>query len=386
EHRTVMQLKYIDKHFVATGSFDEMVVRGRKDIPKGAGFRFSAKGDKPIPDFAVWWTDDPSIAVALVEYATDKAKTILRKIAGERGKTLEASRAVESSIKVPAPDGLEYMPFQLAGIEFALGRENTLFGDEMGLGKTMQAIGVINSQGAIVRTLVVCPATLKLNWKTELEKWLTRQPQTVAVAHANQPFPRADTVIINFDILTKFADEIKRERWDILIVDECHFVKNPKTQRSKAVKAITAKRRLYLTGTPIVNRPVELWPIISELAPDVFNHFWTFALRYCKAKYNGFGWDMKGASNLPELQKKLRSTIMVRRLKSEVLKELPPKVRQVIEIPANGARQVVEAEGKALAQVEDKLATLKAAVELAKASDNPEDYAEAVKALRKGWM
>jgi SWI/SNF-related matrix-associated actin-dependent regulator 1 of chromatin subfamily A len=389
-----LNLKFIDKHFVVTGSFDEMVVRGGKDIPKGAGFQFRPEGKEPVPRFAIWFTDDPSIAVALIKYATPKAKARLIKMEEEQTASRKASRAVKSDIHVPVPDGLEYRPFQLAGIEFALGRPNTLFGDEMGLGKTMQAIGVINAQGAIIRTLVVCPATLKLNWKNELEKWLVRQPQTVEVAYANKPFPRASTVIINFDILgrmCKCEDKVvspecplHSETWGVLIVDECHFVKNPKTQRSKAVKAIKAKQRLYLTGTPIVNRPVELWPIISVLDPDTFNHFWTFAKRYCNARNNGFGWDLKGSSNLPELQQKLRSSIMVRRLKSEVLKELPPKVRQVIEIPYEG--KAVKAEGKAMAAVEDKLATLKVAVELAKASDDPEEYAAAVKALRAGFM
>lgn len=380
-----MQLKYIEKHFVATGSFHEMVERGVKDIPRGAGFRYSAKGEKPIEDFAIWWTDDPTIAVALIDYATPKVSKVLHKIDAERTKTLKASRAVEADIKVPAPEGLAYRPFQLAGIEFALGRENTLFGDEMGLGKTIQVIGVMNSHGAILTTLVICPATLKLNWKRELDKWLTRQPQSVEVAYANKPFPRADTVIINYDILAKFEAEIAAMKLDILVVDECHYVKNARAKRSKQVKAIKAKRRFYLTGTPIVNRPIELWSIISELDPQTFNHFWSYARRYCDAKNNGFGWNLKGASNLPELQKKLRSTIMVRRLKSEVLKELPPKVRQVIELPANGARKVVEAETKAAAKVADKLASLKAAVELAKASDDPDEYDKAVKALKTGF-
>ncbi|KKK73326.1 hypothetical protein LCGC14_2894960, partial [marine sediment metagenome] len=175
--------------------------------------------------------------------------------------------------------------------------------------------------------------------------------------------------------------------WNILVVDECHKVKNNKALRSRAVKAIKAKQRLYLTGTPIVNRPVELWPIVSVLDPATFSDFFPFALRYCNARKNSYGkWDFGGASNLDELQDKLRASIMVRRLKKDVLSELPPKRRQVIEIPVNGSSKIVEAENKASAASEERLATLKVAVELAKASEDPEDYAEAVKALRKGWM
>ncbi len=218
-----------------------------------------------------------------------------------------------------------------------------------------------------------------------MTKWLTRSPQTIEIAYANKPWPRADTVIANYDILNKFKAEIAKERWAILIVDECHYVKNPKTKRSRQVKHINTRRRLYLTGTPIVNRPIELWPIISELDPDTFNSFWGFAMRYCGAKDSGHGWDFSGSSNLRELQNRLRATVMVRRLKSEVLKELPPKVRQVIEIPVNGSSKVVKAERAAMSAHEEKLTALRQAVEEAKASDDPEDYKAAVKALRTGW-
>ena len=409
-----MKLKYIDKHFVVTGSVQEMVYQGGKDIPKGAGFRYRAEGEEPLPKFAIWYTDDPLIAATLINIATDKAKRILKELVAKQARALEASSATTSDFKVPAPDGEEYLPFQLAGIEYAMGRPNTLLGDEMGLGKTIEAIGVINCQGAIVKVLVVCNATLKLNWKIELDKWLVRTGYRVEVAYANQPFPRADVVITNYAMLTRVCKCIElncrkkpcknqcagypgpwdrsecplhSKTWDILIVDECHKVKNNKALRSRAVKAVEAKTRLYLTGTPIVNRPVELWPLVSVLDPATFSDFFPFALRYCNARKNSYGkWDFGGASNLDELQDKLRASIMVRRLKKDVLSELPPKRRQVIEIPVNGSSAIIEAENKASAASEERLATLKVAVELAKASEDPEDYAEAVKALRKGWL
>lgn len=86
-----MQLKYIEKHFVVTGTYDEMVVRGGKDIPKAAGFRFSPEGEEPLPRFAVWWTDDPVAAAKLVKYATKKALAALHKIDDKRTRILAAS-------------------------------------------------------------------------------------------------------------------------------------------------------------------------------------------------------------------------------------------------------------------------------------------------------
>jgi SWI/SNF-related matrix-associated actin-dependent regulator 1 of chromatin subfamily A len=121
--------------------------------------------------------------------------------------------------------------------------------------------------------------------------------------------------------------------------------------------------------------------LFHYLAPDEFRSFFGFAKRYCGADNNGYGFDPTGASNLPELQDKLRGTIMIRRLKADVLTELPAKRRSIIEIPANGASAAVEAEADAFAAHEERLASLRVAVELAKASDLVEDYRRAVGAL-----
>jgi len=111
------------------------------------------------------------------------------------------------------------------------------------------------------------------------------------------------------------------------------------------IPAIRAKRRVFLTGTPLVNRPIELWPIVRSLDPNGLGKSWrSYVTRYCAAHQTNYGWDVSGASNLDELQTKLRATFMVRRLKSEVLRDLPPKVRQVIACPADGMTQLVKAE------------------------------------------
>lgn len=308
--------------FIAISTFAE------KAIPKQAGFRW----DKEIK---AWWTGDRLIASKLAEYADDTCREDLTSAATDRTEALAASRATDADIDVPCPEGLRFFPYQRAGIAFASSRPATLIGDDMGLGKTCQAIGVINLDPTVRWVLIVCPASLKANWAIELRRWLTRD-LSIGIA-ASRYLPKADIVIANYDILTKLP--LDTVEWDLLVADECHMAKNPKAQRTKALFAIQARRRLLLTGTPIVNRPIELWPLINYLDPATWpkKDFMKFAFRYCNAK-RGFGghWDFSGSSHLDELQEKLRTSIMIRRLKAEVLTELPPKIRQIVTLPADG--------------------------------------------------
>jgi SWI/SNF-related matrix-associated actin-dependent regulator 1 of chromatin subfamily A len=137
-----------------------------------------------------------------------------------------------------------------------------------------------------------------------------------------------------------------------------------------------------MTGTPIVNRPSELYNIIEDLGGN-WGSFMTFAKRYCDAHQNRYGWDFSGSSNLDELQKRLRETVMVRRLKSEVLTELPRKIRQIIEVTAEDSTQkrAIEAEKTYEEQSQERLADLRASVELSKA-ESEEAYKAAVARLR----
>lgn len=130
------------------------------------------------------------------------------------------------------------------------------------------------------------------------------------------------------------------------------------------IPAIRAKRRVFLTGTPLVNRPIELWPIVRSLDPTGLGKSWrAYVTRYCAAQQTRYGWDVSGASNLDELQTKLRATFMVRRLKSEVLRDLPPKVRQVIDVPADGMRHLLAAEEALYAGHRALIAKLQATVD-----------------------
>lgn len=384
-------LTYTEGRYVFAGSYHE------RHLPHGAGFRWD-------PTFRQWYTTNPNRAARLVELADEATRGRLAELAQAQRDSLAASRATDApELDVPVPDGLAYLPFQRAGIAYAMGRAGTLIADEMGLGKTIQAVGVLNATPEARRVLILCPASLKLNWSRELERWSVR-PLAIHVVTASdwrEPTPPEGgcaVVIVNYDVLGRHAVALRAAPWCLLVADEAHYCKNPKAQRTKAVLGarvlgrdgvwrdsptpIPAVRRLFLTGTPILNRPIEAWPLAHALAPETFGSWRRYVYRYCAATQGRYGMDTSGASNLGELQTLLRSSCMVRRLKSEVLTELPPKRRQVLEVPANGAAGVVAEEADAIEKGSRAMTEAEAALELAKASDDPAVYQAAVERLR----
>ena len=300
-----------------SGTFDERL------LPKEAGFRWN-------PETRQWWTNDSRKAAALAAYADGAARAALT----QRETALAASRATNNTeIEIPCPGGLAYLPYQKAGIAYAAQRTNALIADEMGLGKTIQALGLINLKQDIRTVLVIAPKSTLLNWQREAERWLVRE---------------VELVTINYDMISK-RPELMGRVWDLVVLDESQYVKNPKAKRTKAALAVPASRRLFLTGTPILNRPVELWPTLEKIDPaGLGRNFFGFAKRYCGARQIRAGrklvWDFSGSSNLGELQERMRTAFMVRRLKADVLTELPAKRRQIIPLEANGAARLLAAE------------------------------------------
>lgn len=247
--------------------------------------------------------------------------------------------------KLISPEGLDYLPYQKAGIAYALAAGNALIADEPGLGKTIQAIGVSNALPEARRILIVVPATLKINWQREFEKWDVkglRVDRILDGKRSSWPAHEPEVVVINFDLVQKHYDRLTDIPWDILVIDEAHALKNEDTKRTQAIlghgsgkdriPGIPATRKLYLTGTPILSRPQELWTLAHSLDPDFFSDKRRYEIRYCNGHMTDFGWNAQGASNLKELNRQLRARIMTRRLKRQVLKDLPPKTRQIIEL------------------------------------------------------
>jgi SWI/SNF-related matrix-associated actin-dependent regulator 1 of chromatin subfamily A len=268
------------------------------------------------------------------------------------------SQATDADIDIPVPAGLSYLPYQKAGIAYAIKRSATLIGDEMGLGKTIQAIGVINAT-APKTVLVVCPASLKINWKNEMTKWLVADRDIQIVNGGGEQIPaNPDVIIINYDVLSKHKDAINARTWDLVIMDEAHYIKNNTAARTKVAVGIKANRKVVLTGTPITNRPIELQPIAGYLDPVTFGNYFKFGVRYAGAHQINIGrktvWDFNGSSNLDELQRVLRQSFMIRRKKDEVLKELPEKVRQIIVLPNSDYSDQIKKEFETLADAVDE--------------------------------
>lgn len=203
----------------------------------------------------------------------------------------------------------------------------------------------------IQKVLILCPKSPMINWQREADKWLTR---------------KVDLTIINYDVLHR-RKEILDSSYDLCVIDESQYIKNPKAIRTKAALGLKAKHFIFLTGTPIENKPIELWPIVQKLDPTGLGRSYvSFGIRYCAGwqqevwtkKMNPHTkrleavqitvWNFDGSSNLDELQEKMRAGFMVRRLKKDVLTELPAKRRQIIPLPADGLKGDIGRELNAL--------------------------------------
>lgn len=239
-------------------------------------------------------------------------------------------------------------PYQREGIEWLERKGGRgVLGDDMGLGKTPQTLAYWMLHPEHDKTLVLCPASLKLNWQREFGKWTDEE--AYVIMGKKGPIPDSyRNYICNYDIVWDRLDSLLAMGFKSIAMDEVHFLKNNKSKKvkNKAGKVIgrefTTKRvaavakliegvpsLIPLTGTPIKNRPIELFNILNWLDPARWPSFFGYAKEFCGARNNGFGWEFKGATNLTTLYEKLKFN-MLRRMKSEVLKDLPPKIRSVV--------------------------------------------------------
>lgn len=287
-----------------------------------------------------FWSDKIESATRLRAFCNPKALQVMK----EHLDRLERSRAVDASLTIPSPTGLAYIGYQKAGIAYALQRQHTLIADEPGLGKTIQALGFINYLKPR-NVICIAPSTLLFNWRNEALKWLMQEMEIWPVQDKSDAIPARNGlfVITNYEKLTGESplSLSLRRQWDIGIFDECHLLKNPESKRSLAILGPggllgNSKRGLFLSGTPAENYPVEIWAIAAAICPAKFGNRVAFENRYCGRHKEMHGetevWVNTGNSHLGELQQKLRSSFMVRRLKADVLKELPPKRRQLVEL------------------------------------------------------
>lgn len=270
----------------------------------------------------------------------DKLKALTEHFEGQNkvsNQLMELSKAKESDIEIPKLLTGELKAYQAAGVAFIEHTEGkTLIADEMGLGKTLQAITWTTLHSDKIPILVICPATLKINWKREFEQWVGIKSQIIDTNFtlSDTLFNESKVYIINYDIFRKKREIIEKLNIQILILDECHYVKNSKAQRSEEILNFGKKvpHVLAISGTPILNRPVEIYNVLKLLCPEKFGNYFSFINRYCGAYRTKWGLNVTGASNIKELSDLLRSTVMLRREKKDVLTELPDKTRVIIPL------------------------------------------------------
>lgn len=232
-------------------------------------------------------------------------------------------------------------PYQQEGVRFALFRKYAIIADEMGLGKTIQAIAAAVLKKQVFgfrKTLVVCPATLKNQWKKEIEKFTDEKAWILTGAPDEREYqyldPQYHFFIVNYEMVLRDSQLINRADFDFLILDEAQKIKNYETKTSLAVKRIKAKHTLVITGTPIENKLIDIFSIMSVLDPHFFGPLWEFSYQHClfdperPNKINGY-------YNLKPLNRKL-SQILIRRRKQDVLRELPDV--QQMDIPVRLSR------------------------------------------------
>lgn len=229
--------------------------------------------------------------------------------------------------------GMELFPYQKKGVAFIEAKDGrALVGDEMGLGKTAQSLAWLQLHPEKRPVVIVVPASLKLNWDREANMWMSNpKVQILSGKKANTPIV-GEIIVINYDIIGAWVKALKAIKPQVLVLDEVHKIKNKGTQRTKAVTnlAKSTPHIIGLSGTPIENRPAEIYNAVKMIDPAVAGPWMAFGKRYCDGYHNGFGWTFNGASNVAELHEKLTSTIMIRRKKEDVLKDLPAKVRSFV--------------------------------------------------------
>ncbi|MGQ0535930.1 MAG: DEAD/DEAH box helicase [Methanobacteriota archaeon] len=236
---------------------------------------------------------------------------------------------LDTDFVVPGFKG-ELYPFQRQGVAFLkhLGWSGIL-ADEMGLGKTIMAMAASILAGE--RTLVVSPASVKYNWLAEIKRFTDK---TWRVAEGGRLYGPEDAhfTVINYDILPRQLERLNAEGFGMVVLDEAHYCKNLRAKRSQAALHLTPQRRILLTGTPLLNRPQEIWPLVNYVQPGKWGSFNDFFYLYCRrvTRLSPDGLEVSGVSaeHLRDLKHRLRGA-MIRRQKSVVLTDLPAKTIEV---------------------------------------------------------
>lgn len=241
-------------------------------------------------------------------------------------------------------------PYQKKGVrKIDKFKGRALLADEMGLGKTLQALLWLKQNPHARPAIIVCPAVVKFNWEAEALSLVNMRSEVLSglkPPRQRRMVSPTPLIIINYDILPKWVRFLRRLKPQTIIIDECQYIQNRDALRTKAVRRLCRNipHVIALSGTPLTNRPAELWPTLNILDKDRWPSFTTFAQRYCEPEWKPWGWQYKGATNIDKLHRILKKRCMIRRLKKDVLGELPPKTREVVLLEIRNRAEYNEAE------------------------------------------
>ncbi len=278
------------------------------------------------------------------------AREVMDRLRREHDEAIEGvrrSRAHDAAhLDIEDRLGGELRPFQRAGVAYALQARRLFLADEQGLGKTVQALATLESDDAYP-AVVVCPASLKLNWRREIEHWLPHRSVTVVSGTGSVAEP-ADITVINYEIVHAHRVRLALRRPRALVLDESHYIKNPRAKRTQAVRRLAEALegdalRMALTGTPVMNHAEELIAqlrVIGRL--EDFGSGARFARRF------------QGVGAEERIHWHLRRSCFVRRLKADVLPQLPAKEHVVVPVALENEREYRQAEKDVVAWLREQ--------------------------------
>lgn len=237
-------------------------------------------------------------------------------------------------LKIKIPKGIEFLrPYQKEAIQFLrYNKGRGLLAEDMGVGKTAEALAWIKLVQPKGPSIMIVPSITKPGWKQSFERWVGTN---VEILNGKKPYPlqMRTHYIINWEILQYWVHELLCFPFSTVVADESQYVGNNKAKRTKALKMLAKKFKYFIpmSGTPINSKPAQFFPILNLLDPAEFPSEWRFLNRYCDPKSNGFGMTYKGATNTEELHSKVKK-LMIRRMKRDILKDLPPVTHQVLPL------------------------------------------------------
>ncbi|XP_052107811.1 uncharacterized protein LOC107471641 [Arachis duranensis] len=286
--------------------------------------------------------------------------------------------------KIPSYIESKLLPFQREGVRFILqhgGR--ALLADEMGLGKTLQAIAVASCIQESWPVLIIAPSSLRLQWASMIQQWLNLPSSDILIVLPqsggsnrggfNIVSPSAKSNIrldglfniISYDLVPKLQNMLTTLDFKVVIADESHYLKNAQAKRTTATLPVIKKAQyaILLSGTPALSRPIELFKQLEALYPGVYKNVHEYGNRYCKGGVFGV---YQGASNHEELHNLMKATVMIRRLKKDVLSQLPVKRRQQVFL------DLADKDMKQINALFRELEVVKAKIKSAKSKDEAE--------------